>query len=72
MQLYHLEDGAYFGELALVLDEPRVTTVTAITPCETFKLKKSSFFRAIENYPDVKEKVFSIAQSKVISTNVDL
>lgn len=67
-----MEDSAYFGKLALVLDQPRVTTVTVITPCETIKMKKSSFFRAIKNYRDVRATVFSIVQNKVINTNANL
>lgn len=68
-QICHLEDGAHFGEISLILDEIRVSTVTAVSACEIFTLKKSTFLKVIEGFPEIKEKVFSMAQNKLIGNN---
>lgn len=46
-----------------------MTTVTAVTPCELLKLKKSSFLKAIENYPEILEKIHTNAQNKLLDPN---
>jgi len=40
-------DGSYFGELALMKDEPRAATVKALTECTFFSLDRNSFKRLL-------------------------
>ena len=46
-----LSDNDFFGEMALVLNEPRNATVTAIADCEVFQLKKEDYVKLIESSP---------------------
>jgi len=38
-----LKAPGWFGDLAIIIDEPRLATVTALTPCETWELPRASF-----------------------------
>ena len=46
-----LGEGALIGELALLDDEPRSATVTALRPCRLLHLTKSAFFRLADANP---------------------
>lgn len=64
-EICHLEDGAHFGEVALIFREPRTATVIAITPCELFILDKSAFNQVLEPYPDIYNKIFHMARDRL-------
>ena len=44
-----LEDGAFFGEMALVSDEPRNATIKTVAETEVMMLTKEDFKRLMEN-----------------------
>ncbi|KAG5889002.1 hypothetical protein JTB14_033932 [Gonioctena quinquepunctata] len=67
-EICHLEDGAHFGEIALIFNEPRVATVKAVTPCELFVLNRSDFLDVLKPYPDIKEKIILLAQERLMTT----
>ncbi|CAH2002947.1 unnamed protein product [Acanthoscelides obtectus] len=67
-EICHLQDGAHFGEIALVFNETRVATVVAVTACELYKLKRIDFFEVIENYPEQKQKVIEMAIQRLLIT----
>ena len=48
-QIAELTDNAFFGEMALVSDEPRNATIRAITDVEALVLKKDDFRNLLEN-----------------------
>ncbi|KAF7405036.1 hypothetical protein HZH66_003942 [Vespula vulgaris] len=51
-EICHLEDGAYFGEIALIMeDERRVASVVAVEICELYRLDRADFARTILPYP---------------------
>lgn len=52
-----LSDNDFFGEMALVLSEPRNATATAIGECEVFQLKKSDFMALMQNSPTMANKI---------------
>ena len=52
-----LGEGDFFGEVALVKDEPRNATITATTPLVVYALPRDHFQRAIEEGPSFKEQV---------------
>ena len=46
-----LGPGALIGELALIDDEPRSATISAMRDCRLLHLPKSSFFRLADEHP---------------------
>lgn len=52
-----LKSGDFFGEVALLREEPRNATVTAITEVETFSLSKDQFLAALRNHKSFEEQV---------------
>ncbi|XP_044760414.1 potassium/sodium hyperpolarization-activated cyclic nucleotide-gated channel 1-like [Coccinella septempunctata] len=67
-EICHLSDGTHFGEIALLLNEPRVASVVAIDFCELYRLTKKDFNEAIEPYPAVKEKILKAAYERFQET----
>ncbi|XP_044262287.1 potassium/sodium hyperpolarization-activated cyclic nucleotide-gated channel 2-like [Tribolium madens] len=67
-EICHLEDGSHFGEIALVINEPRVATVIAVKECELFKLSRRDFQEAIEPFPELNKKIRQLAMSRLEST----
>ncbi|CAH2012341.1 unnamed protein product [Acanthoscelides obtectus] len=64
-ELCHLEDGAHFGEIALIFEGPRVATVSAVTPCELFVLSRKDYTESLEPYPAIKAKIEDIARKRM-------
>lgn len=60
-----MEDGAHFGEVALVLENSkRIASVVAIEPCELYKLHRKHFKKAIMPYPELLEVIQRIAMER--------
>jgi glucose-6-phosphate 1-dehydrogenase len=59
-----LRDGDFFGELALLLDQPRVATVRAATACDLFVLDKADFMRAQKEQPEFAQQILEVAQQR--------
>jgi voltage-gated potassium channel len=59
-----LGEGDFFGELALLCDQPRSATVRAATPCDLFVLKQGDFKRALKEYPQFAESVNEVARTR--------
>ncbi len=52
-----LEDGDYFGEIALIKDIPRSATILTLTPCVLLTLHREIFQNLLDRSPDLKEKL---------------
>ena len=52
-----LQSGDFFGEAALLRDEPRNATVTAATDLETFSLSKDRFLAALRSHKSFEEQL---------------
>jgi CRP-like cAMP-binding protein len=51
--LANLEEGHYFGEIALLSDDPRMATVTAAAGAEMIKITRTGFKSLLDAYPGV-------------------
>lgn len=56
-ELATLNDNDFFGEMALVLNEPRNATAVCISDCEVFELKKDDFIKLMESSPTMANKI---------------
>ncbi len=59
-----LREGDCFGEVALLLSEPRTATVRARTSCDLFVLEKSDFGRILREHPQFAEAITQIARDR--------
>ena len=46
-EVYNYSEGDFFGELALIKDEPRAATVKTVTDCKFLSLDRMSFKRLL-------------------------
>jgi CRP-like cAMP-binding protein len=52
-----LNEGDYFGEMALLSDESRAATVRTTMPTELFGLSRADFLALLEHDPDARHGV---------------
>ncbi len=65
-----LEEGDFFGELALLSREPRSATVTAVRPTDLLVLDADDFLRLMVRLPDIGIKVEAVAQERRSTSTV--
>ncbi len=63
-----LRDGDCFGEVALLLSEPRTATVRAKTACDLFVLDKSDFSRILQDHLQFAQAIKQIALERYNKT----
>ncbi|CAB3261257.1 unnamed protein product [Arctia plantaginis] len=69
-EICHLEDGDFFGEIALVMNRYRTASAVAVTNCELFRLDKTDFDNTIAYYPTVYETIKKMAINRFETTCV--
>jgi ATP-binding cassette subfamily B protein len=47
-----MEDGDYFGEMALLLNQPRSATIRTVTPTLLLSLSREQFFHLLDQFPE--------------------
>ena len=52
-----MSKGDFFGEMALVFDQPRSASVRAIDYCDLYRLDRDLFDHVLTHFPDIAEKV---------------
>jgi glucose-6-phosphate 1-dehydrogenase len=57
-------EGEVFGELAMLLCQPRAATIRALTPCDLFVLAQEDFQRVMQDHPDFAAKVREAARTR--------
>ncbi|MDH5678200.1 MAG: cyclic nucleotide-binding domain-containing protein [Nitrospinota bacterium] len=65
--LAYMGQGAYFGEVALFHNRPRVATATALTRTELVKINKVDFDKLLFRYPEVRAELQKLAESRYLS-----
>ncbi|WP_456427079.1 cyclic nucleotide-binding domain-containing protein [Rhodocaloribacter sp.] len=59
-----LTDGDFFGEIALVLDQPRSAGVRAATYCDLYRLDRAMFSRVLTHYPGIAAQIEDRARER--------
>jgi CRP-like cAMP-binding protein len=59
-----MSEGDCFGEVALLLSEPRTATVRAKTPCDLFVLDKADFSRILRDQQQFAQAITDIARER--------
>jgi len=59
-----LAEGNFFGEMSLLLSQPRAATIRALTPCDLFVLEQGDFNRALKDFPQFAASLRDIARSR--------
>jgi CRP-like cAMP-binding protein len=65
VRLAKLHDGDYFGEMALLSDEPRNATVRTLTECVCLSLMRDLFNRLLSREPELKEHFRIAAEARL-------
>jgi voltage-gated potassium channel len=60
-----LRGGQFFGEIALLKDTQRTATVTSLTETQLLALDAADFRKLIDQYPDLRERIHRIAESRL-------
>jgi len=66
-RLGSIKEGECFGEMALLLHQPRSATVRAVTPCDLLVLDAEDFRRIIADFPQAEADLRQIATSRLDS-----
>jgi glucose-6-phosphate 1-dehydrogenase len=59
-----LREGEFFGEMAVLFDQPRAATVRATTPCDLLVLDGDEFRRIVNDFPAVAAEFRRIAAGR--------
>lgn len=60
-----LEEGDFFGEMALIYNRSRVHTVTAATACRLLVLDKVDFERLSHQQPELRDRIKGVAEARL-------
>jgi CRP-like cAMP-binding protein len=60
-----LNEGDFFGEIALIADRPRTATITTLAPCKLLVLPKNDFESFMNEHPDLKDAVRDAAKRRL-------
>ncbi len=60
-----LTDGDFFGEVSLLLAQPRGASVRALTTCDLFVLHKADFDRVLKDHPQFAESLRELVKKRV-------
>ena len=64
-----LSDGDFFGEMALLDQEPRSATIVAEEDCELLSLQRDDFMRALEQDPGMSSSLIEVLASRLRKAN---
>jgi hypothetical protein len=63
-KIVDLSDGAFFGEMALISDQPRSATAKASTFCDIYLLQREAFDRVTAAYPQFETHLQEIVRDR--------
>jgi len=59
-----IKDGGFFGEVGILMSQPRTASVRAKTLCDLFVLEKADFSRILREQPQFAERVMKVAKER--------
>jgi hypothetical protein len=65
----YLKEGDFFGEIALLTDQPRSASVQATTYCDLYILEKDIFLYLLERYPEIGNHIREVARRRMEKDN---
>ena len=63
-----LTDGAFFGEMAVITNQPRSATITARGELSVLKIPKEAVLEILNDYPKLKEMIAKIGLARTEDT----
>ncbi|MBW2734631.1 MAG: cyclic nucleotide-binding domain-containing protein [Deltaproteobacteria bacterium] len=67
----HLEDGAFFGEIALLTQRKRTATVETLTECTMLELSRETVGHLVTRYPSALKVMLRFFRARLVGTLVD-
>jgi ATP-binding cassette subfamily B protein len=67
LQLNILQDGDYFGEIALIENVRRTATLSTLQPSLFLCLERKHFANMMESFPSIREAVEQVAKTRQLS-----
>ncbi|KAJ3119578.1 hypothetical protein HK100_000248 [Physocladia obscura] len=64
-------DGAFFGEVALIANIPRTATVQASSSCSMYRLTRPDFMRILTEFEDVKQRIDVIYNERMAKVKLE-
>ncbi|HPR64854.1 MAG TPA: Crp/Fnr family transcriptional regulator [Thermoanaerobaculia bacterium] len=69
IMLSQLKKGDFFGEMALLIDEPRTATVTTLSPTTVLKVYRRDFISIVRNDAEVASSILKEVCSRLANAN---
>ncbi len=60
-----IKDGDFFGEIALLKNEPRMANVQALSYVDLYILKRETFDKVLQDYPDIAKEIRRTAEERL-------
>jgi CRP/FNR family cyclic AMP-dependent transcriptional regulator len=67
-----MKKNSFFGEIAILLEVPRTATIKATEPLSTLKITKDTFYRLVDEVPQMAIEVMRELAQRVEDTNQKL
>ena len=64
-----LEDGAFFGEIGLLISKTRTMTIKCLSETEFLTISKERFLNLFDSFPDEKNYLMRVAKQRLLTTN---
>lgn len=68
-ELANLDQGACFGEMAILDAEPRSASVTTLEPCQCLMLTQQQLYEAIEETPSIAVNIIRLLSRRIRELN---